>query len=177
MGTHHLGYKNCNNLTINIQSMLIFLINYNQLYVQVHIEFHIIICIVKYYMHPPIPKRKVQISRENINIMVNNIYINNVFFISVQTKRRSLIYIYIYLHSTRDRQFECCTKISLRKSAPKFNFYHVFFNREKKAIQTQSSGISSVCNQDVTNQWENSDSSLTITCTTILVDLHVHYNM
>lgn len=77
------------------------------------------------------------------------------FFISVQTKRRSLIYIYIYLHSTRDRQFECCRKISLRKSAPKFNFYHVFFNREKKAIQTQSSGISSVCNQDVTNQWEN----------------------
>lgn len=121
MGTHHLGYKNCNNLMINIQSMLIFLINYNQLYVQVHIEFHIIICIVKYYMHPPIPKRKVQISRENINIIVNNIY-TNVFFISVQTKRRSLIYIYIYLHSTRDRQFECCRKISLRKSAPKFNF-------------------------------------------------------
>lgn len=133
MGTHHLGYKNCNNLMINIQSMLIFLINYNQLYVQVHIEFHIIICIVKYYMHPPIPKRKVQISRENINIIVNNIY-TNVFFISVQTKRRSLIYIYIYLHSTRDRQFECCRKISLRKSAPKFNFYHVFFNREKKKL-------------------------------------------
>lgn len=38
----HMNYKSCNNLTINIQteSMYIFLINYDQLNVQVDMEFH-----------------------------------------------------------------------------------------------------------------------------------------
>lgn len=126
MGTHHLGYKNCNNLTINIQSMLIFLINYNQLYVQVHIEFHIIICIVKYYMHPPIPKRKVQISRENINIMVNNIYTNNVFYFSTNLYTSTSICIQLEIDNLN------VVQRYLWEKAPQNLIFTMYFLIEKK---------------------------------------------
>lgn len=42
----------------------------------------------------------------------------------------------------------------LWEKAPQNLIFTMYFLIEKKkAIQTQSSGISSVCNQDVTNQW------------------------
>lgn len=44
----------------------------------------------------------------------------------------------------------------LWEKAPQNLIFTMYFLIEKKkTIQTQSSGISSVCNQDVTNQWEN----------------------